>query len=42
MQARRLLPDGTYERIQPAEGELELDSQLWMVEHRGLWNEEDE
>jgi len=41
MQARRLLPDGSYERVYPQEGEPELNSQLWMVEHRGLWNEED-
>ncbi|MCP4542092.1 MAG: polyphosphate kinase 1 [Chloroflexi bacterium] len=40
MQARRLLPDGSYERVQPQEGEPELNSQLWMIEHRGLWNEE--
>jgi polyphosphate kinase len=41
MQARRLLPDGTYKRIYPEEGEPELNSQLWMIEHRGLWNEEE-
>jgi polyphosphate kinase len=41
MQARRLLPDGSYERVYPQEGEPELNSQLWMVEHRGLWNEEE-
>lgn len=40
MQARRLLPDGRYERVRPKEGEPELNSQLWMIEHRGLWNEE--
>jgi polyphosphate kinase len=40
MQARRLLPDGTYERVRPRDGEPELDSQTWMIEHRGLWNEE--
>jgi polyphosphate kinase len=40
MQARRLLPDGSYERVQPQEGEPELNSQLWMIEHRGQWNEE--
>ena len=40
MQARRLLTDGSYERVQPQEGEPELNSQLWMIEHRGLWNEE--
>jgi polyphosphate kinase len=41
MQARRLLSDGSYERVQPQEGEPELNSQLWMIEHRGLWNEEE-
>ncbi|UCC63825.1 MAG: polyphosphate kinase 1 [Anaerolineae bacterium] len=41
MRARRLLPDGTYERIHPQDGEPELNSQSWMIEHRGLWNEED-
>ncbi len=41
MQARRLLPGGSYERVHPQEGEPELDSQLWMVEHRGLWNDEE-
>ncbi len=41
LQARRLLPDGDYERMQPQDGEPEMDSQAWMVEHRGLWNEED-
>jgi polyphosphate kinase len=40
MQSRRLLPDGRYERVRPQEGEPELNSQLWMIEHRGLWNEE--
>jgi polyphosphate kinase len=40
MQTRRLLPDGTWERVQPEEGEPELNSQVWMIEHRGLWNEE--
>ena len=40
IQARRLLSDGQYERVRPKEGEPELNSQLWMIEHRGLWNEE--
>jgi polyphosphate kinase len=40
MQSRRLLPDGQYERVRPKEGEPELNSQQWMIEHRGLWNEE--
>jgi polyphosphate kinase len=41
-QSRRLLPDGGYERVHPQDGEPELNSQVWMVEHRGLWNEEEE
>ncbi len=40
MQARRLLATGNWERVHPQEGEPELDSQQWMIEHRGLWNEE--
>jgi polyphosphate kinase len=41
MQARCMLSDGSYERVQPRDGEPELNSQVWMIEHRGLWNEED-
>jgi polyphosphate kinase len=40
-QARRLLADGSYERVHPQDGEPELNSQLWMIEHRGLWNDEE-
>ncbi len=40
MQARRLLATGNWKRVHPQEGEPELDSQQWMIEHRGLWNEE--
>ncbi|RME83358.1 MAG: RNA degradosome polyphosphate kinase, partial [Caldilineae bacterium] len=41
VKARRMLPDGSYERVQPAEGEAPLNSQLWMIEHRGFWNKEE-
>jgi polyphosphate kinase len=40
-QARRLLPDGTYEQVCPQSGEPELNSQAWMIEHRGMWNGEE-
>ncbi|MGB4067831.1 MAG: polyphosphate kinase 1 [Nitrospira sp.] len=33
VQARRLLPDGTYERIHPATGEAAINSQQWLLEH---------
>jgi polyphosphate kinase len=41
VQARRMQPDGSYERIEPAKGEPALDSQLWMIEHRGIWHSRD-
>ena len=33
VQARRLLPSGTYERLQPAPGEAAVNSQQWLLEH---------
>ena len=33
VQARRLLADGTYERLQPATGEVALNSQQWLLDH---------
>jgi polyphosphate kinase len=41
VQARRMLPDGEYERIQPKDGDQRLDTQAWMIEHRGIWNREE-
>ncbi len=38
VQARRLCADGEYERVAAAPGEPEINSQLWMMEHRGIWN----
>jgi hypothetical protein len=34
-----LLPNGSYERIHPKEGKPEVNSQLWLIEHRGIWND---
>lgn len=42
VQARCLLPDGSYQRVHPQDGEAELNSQLWMIEHRGIWHNEEE
>jgi polyphosphate kinase len=38
VQARRLLADGCYERVCPQDGEPRIDSQLWMLENRGIWH----
>ncbi len=41
VRARRLLPDGEYERLKPNGDDAALDSQNWMIEHRGAWHTED-
>jgi polyphosphate kinase len=41
VQARRLLPDGGYERVRPQDGEAKLDSQRWMIQNRGIWNRDE-
>lgn len=38
-QSRQLLPDGSYIRLQPEEGQSTIDSQAWMIQNRGIWNE---
>jgi len=35
VKARKLLTDGTYEWVRPVDGNPELNSQLWLIEHRG-------
>ncbi|WP_084630851.1 polyphosphate kinase 1 [Methanosarcina lacustris] len=37
IKARLLLPNGRTERSYPQPDEEELDSQLWMLENRGIW-----
>ncbi len=39
VKARRLLLDGTYERVKVKEGEEVINSQAWLIENRGIWNE---
>jgi polyphosphate kinase len=41
VQARRLLADGSFERVRAGANELALDSQSWMIEHRGTWHGEE-
>ena len=37
--ARRLLPNGTYEKVKPRPGEEIVDSQIWLINNRGAWHE---
>jgi len=39
VKARRLLPDGTYERVAVEQGEEVINSQVWLIKNRGIWNE---
>jgi len=39
VKARRLLPDGTYQRVTPKEGEEVINSQFWLIQNRGIWHE---
>jgi polyphosphate kinase len=41
MQSRRLLSDGSYEWIEPDSDDEPLNSQLWMIENRGVWHRHD-
>jgi polyphosphate kinase len=39
VKARRLLPNGSYERVTPNWGERIIDSQSWLIQNRGIWHE---
>jgi polyphosphate kinase len=39
VKSRRLLPDGTYQRVTPKDGEHVINSQLWLIQNRGVWHE---
>ncbi|MBX7237516.1 MAG: polyphosphate kinase 1 [Caldilineales bacterium] len=41
VKSRRMHADGSYERIRPQPGDDIVDSQQWLVEHRGFWNRGD-
>lgn len=38
VKARKMLPDGSYERVKPGENEGPLNSQEWMIKKRGIWH----
>lgn len=39
VKARRLLSDGTYEKVEPSPGEEIVDSQLWLINNKGTWHD---
>jgi polyphosphate kinase len=39
VKARKLLSDGTYQRVTPKPGEAGLNSQFWLIQNRGIWHE---
>ena len=41
VKARRMLSDGSYERVQPQDGEPSINSQRWLIQHRGVWHSEE-
>ncbi len=41
VKAREMLPDGSYRRVQPAEGDAPLNAQQWMIDHRGFWHQKE-
>ncbi len=40
VKARRLLSDGTYQRVVPKDGEEVINSQNWLIQNRGIWHEQ--
>ena len=41
VKARRLLPNGCYEHARPQDDQTPLNSQEWLIAHRGTWNGEE-
>jgi polyphosphate kinase len=41
VKARRLLPNGSYEHALPQDDQTPLNSQEWLIAHRGTWNGEE-
>ncbi len=39
VKARRLLTDGTYQKVTPKTDEEGINSQFWLIQNRGIWHE---
>ncbi len=40
VKARRLQSDGIYVKVEPKPGEEIINSQAWLIENRGIWNDQ--
>ena len=38
VKARRMLSDGSYQRVQPKAGEKRINAQEWLIKNRGFWH----
>jgi len=38
VKARKMLPDGSYQPVKRGDDELALNSQEWMIAHKGIWH----
>ncbi len=41
VKAREMQPDGSYIRVRPGKGKKRLNSQQWLLEHRGFWHRDE-
>ena len=42
VKSREMRSDGSYFKIEPGEGDVEINSQEWLIENRGVWNHEEQ
>jgi polyphosphate kinase len=40
VKARQLQSDGTYVKVIPKPGEEIINSQEWLIQNRGIWNDQ--
>ncbi|MGD0804941.1 MAG: polyphosphate kinase 1 [Candidatus Bathyarchaeia archaeon] len=38
VKARELMPDGSWKRVKPIEGKEPINSQQWLIDHKGEWH----
>jgi polyphosphate kinase len=38
VKARELMQDGSWKRVKPIEGKEPINSQQWLIDHKGEWH----